>query len=364
VTSQNNQQRQITVIDQVERRLSDIQKMLPGSISIDEFFSQFKLAAMKVPGLLDCTPRSVMIACMQAAADGLMLDGREAAIVIHNAKKKGRPGERDYWVKEATYFQMYQGQLKRIRADDRVVRIEARTVHHKDKFSLTYGDSPTIEHVPAYGKDRGEMIGAYAIVTYKDGTRQHEFMEVDEIEAIRNRSRGYDPTDPKGPWHTDFSEMAKKTVLRRIAKLLPQSSGQRADQVDADDIESAADAIDMLDFDRPAAITRRDATEADKGVGDQEEGREAPAQRGLDVDDSRPDPAPEQPTSRIPDDTPEPWRDRLYGLEAECRLALDRGSVEEAWTRFDTTYADPVPPKGVLKLVKMIVDDRLAQLTA
>jgi len=66
----------------------------------------------------------------------------------------------------------------------------------------------------------------------------------------------------------------------------------------------------------------------------------------------------------VPDDTPEPWLERLRNLEADVRMGLDRGAVEEAWTNFDATYGDPVPPKGVLRIVKDLVDTRLGQLTA
>ena len=40
-----------------------------------------------------------------------------------------------------------------------------------------------------------------------------------EIEKVRGRSRA----SASGPWVTDFVEMAKKTVLRRLAKLAPMS---------------------------------------------------------------------------------------------------------------------------------------------
>jgi len=51
-----------------------------------------------------------------------------------------------------------------------------------------------------------------------------------EIEAIRNRSRA----GKSGPWVTDFAEMAKKTVVRRLSKMLPLSS-EIMRHVEADD---------------------------------------------------------------------------------------------------------------------------------
>ena len=40
-----------------------------------------------------------------------------------------------------------------------------------------------------------------------------------EIDTVRSRSRA----SHEGPWVTDYPEMAKKTVLRRLAKLAPMS---------------------------------------------------------------------------------------------------------------------------------------------
>jgi recombination protein RecT len=44
-------------------------------------------------------------------------------------------------------------------------------------------------------------------------------MTKDEVDAIRKRSR----SGSSGPWVTDYGEMAKKTSLRRLCKLLPLS---------------------------------------------------------------------------------------------------------------------------------------------
>jgi hypothetical protein len=60
-------------------------------------------------------------------------------------------------------------------------------------------------------------------------------MSRDEIEAVRKRSRAANA----GPWVTDWNEMAKKTVFRRLSKWIPLSSEYR-DALDAD-IEERSD---------------------------------------------------------------------------------------------------------------------------
>jgi recombination protein RecT len=70
------------------------------------------------------------------------------------------------------------------------------------------------------------------MVTKKDGSRQACVMSRDEIESVRKRSR----SGQSGPWATDWCEMAKKTVFRRLSKWLVLSPEIR-DLVEAEDGE-------------------------------------------------------------------------------------------------------------------------------
>ena len=73
------------------------------------------------------------------------------------------------------------------------------------------------------------------MATLKSGEVSREVMSIDEIEAIRKRSRAANT----GPWVTDYSEMARKTVARRHSKVLPMST-------DLDDVIRRDD--DLYDF--------------------------------------------------------------------------------------------------------------------
>jgi len=63
------------------------------------------------------------------------------------------------------------------------------------------------------------MIAAYGAAKFKDGEGHFEVMYKADIEAIRTRSRAKDD----GPWITDYDEMARKTVIRRLCKYLPMN---------------------------------------------------------------------------------------------------------------------------------------------
>lgn len=103
--------------------------------------------------------------------------------------------------------------------------VQAQLVHTKDEFNHNgSGEKPT-HKFNSFG-ERGEIVGAYCIAKTSDGDYLTETMTIDEICQIRDRSVSYKSYKSKGsmtPWVTDFTEMAKKTVVKRAAKLWPKS---------------------------------------------------------------------------------------------------------------------------------------------
>lgn len=74
---------------------------------------------------------------------------------------------------------------------------------------------------------------------------QFEVMNRAEIEAVRSQSKA----GTRGPWVSHWDEMAKKTVIRRLFKLLPVSiEAHRAVEVDEKtDRGEAITAADVID---------------------------------------------------------------------------------------------------------------------
>ena len=98
-----------------------------------------------------------------------------------------------------------------------MTRIEARVVYAKDFFEIGFGSAQALIHRPYLGPDRGDIVAAYAIAELKDSEDQIEVMTRAELDLVRMRS----PSSNDGPWVSDFAEMARKTVLRRLCKYLP-----------------------------------------------------------------------------------------------------------------------------------------------
>ena len=91
-----------------------------------------------------------------------------------------------------------------------------------------------------------------------------EIMTKSEVEAIRNRSNGYNYAKKYGkenPWTTDFDEMAKKTVFRRVSKWLPLSPElvSAVEEDDKDFIDVKASEITGSRFETPQIETSQEA---------------------------------------------------------------------------------------------------------
>ena len=192
------------------RMTPEFKSALPPQIPVERFVRTTITAVQMQPQLLEADRRSLLGACMKAAQDGLLPDGREAALVIF--RSKGGP--------VVQYMPMVGGLLKKIRNSGELASIGAHVVYEKDEFSYTLGDCESITHKPYLGSDRGNPIAAYAVAHTKDGAVYREVMSLADIERVRAVSRARDA----GPWVDWWDEMARKTVIRRLAKRLPSSA--------------------------------------------------------------------------------------------------------------------------------------------
>jgi recombination protein RecT len=230
----------ISVIDSVRSTLTKMQPefaaALPPQIPAEKFIRTTVTAIQMQPDLLQADRRSLLGACMKAAQDGLLPDGREAALVIF----RGKGGA------QVQYMPMIGGLLKKLRNSGELASISAHVVHEHDQFDYILGDEERIEHKPCLFGDRGQPIAVYAVAKTKDGAVYREVMSVEEVEKVRSVSRAGN----SGPWVAWWGEMAKKTVIRRLCKRLPSSAD--LDQVIAHDNEN----YDLSQATRPMSQER------------------------------------------------------------------------------------------------------------
>jgi len=244
---------------------------LPPQIPVEKFIRTTLTAVQMNPELLGADRRSLLGACMKAAQDGLMLDGREAAPVIFRTKEGPK----------VQYMPMVGGILKKIRNSGELASISAHVVYDKDLFKYSLGDNENIEHTPSLDSDRGKPIAAYAIAKTKDGAIYREVMSVGDIEKVRNASRA----SQSGPWVQWWDEMARKTVIRRIAKRLPSSAD--VDQMLENDNETYVQQSSRQTIDITPAPEPLSRLKASMGAVDPETGEvPAPAVEVADVNNA------------------------------------------------------------------------------
>lgn len=204
----------------------EFERLLAGTVDPEVFMSVATEAFRSNEKLLKIAltaPDSLMKALHDAAALKLVPNGvLGSAYIVPRWNSKTRRDE--------AYFQAgYRGLVDLIIRSGKVSHVESRVVYEQDDFELVYGTSPNLKHVPFVDGNRGKVRGAYAVGFMLDGSTVVEFMTAAQIDAIRKRS----PAKDSGPWVTDYEEMSRKTVVRRLAKSLPMSvEVQRAIELD------------------------------------------------------------------------------------------------------------------------------------
>jgi recombination protein RecT len=199
----------LTTVDQVRTQLTAMTPQfaaaLPKHVSPERFVRVMMTAVQMTPALLNADRRTLFSSAMKASQMGLLPDGREGAIVTFKDL--------------AQFMPMVAGIMKMVRNSGEISTWSVQAVYENDAFDFCLGDEEHITHKPAL-TNRGKIIAVYSIVSMKDGEKSREVMSVEDVNAIRARSR----SGNSGPWVSDFAEMAKKTVVRRHAKRLPMST--------------------------------------------------------------------------------------------------------------------------------------------
>ncbi len=196
---------------EMDKRMAVMDTSLAAGIDPQRLKNVALATFTKRPELWDCDPVSIaraIVECGQAGLEPTGLLGGAYLVPFFNSKTGKQEAQLIIGYRGLAMLAMRSGLLR---------RIEARVVHAKDEFAYQFGIDPILSHRPLLAEDTGNVVYAYAVAFYRDGDPQFDVMSLAEIEVIHRRSKSPD----KGPWITDFEEMCKKTVLRRLSKLLP-----------------------------------------------------------------------------------------------------------------------------------------------
>lgn len=193
----------------------EVAKVLPKHVTPERMARIAMTAVMKTPALLTCTRESVLNCLMLCSQAGLEPDGRLAHLIPFG--------------NTCQVIFDYKG-LVALALRNGYEAVYADRVCEGDVFdAFVENGEKKLTHRVDWKRPRGEAYAYYA-VCQRNGTVDFEVMTREEVDAIRARSRA----GKSGPWVTDYDEMGKKSVLRRMSKrwdLMPEIR----DVINADD---------------------------------------------------------------------------------------------------------------------------------
>lgn len=138
--------------------LEQLKESLPEGVSLERFKRVAITAIRTKPELAEANPNSLFASIVKCAQDGLIPDGREAALVKYKD--------------DVSYLPMIGG-IRKI-AGEYGWTIRTAVVYEHDEFSHYVDDGDEkIDHRPVRpGVERGQRIAAYAIAKHRDGRRK------------------------------------------------------------------------------------------------------------------------------------------------------------------------------------------------
>lgn len=207
---QQQEQRSMTVRDLLAgSKAKAMAAVCTNALTAEKIVKLFALAASRTPLLLQCTPVSVANAMMQCSELGIAPGtlGTAYPIPFYNGAAKAY---------ECQLIIGYRGLVELARRSGQVSTITAGVVREGDHFEYEDGIDPILRHRPTAPLS-AKRTHAWAAVKFKDGSFQTAVLRWEEVERVRACSKAGN----SGPWAKHTDEMAKKTALRRLCKLLP-----------------------------------------------------------------------------------------------------------------------------------------------
>lgn len=214
-----------TLKDLVQQMEGQFAKALPKVITPDRFTRIALTALSSNPNLMECDRNSFLGALMNAAQLGLEPNTPlgQAYLIPYKNTKRG--------ITECQFQIGYKGLLDLAYRSGEVATVQAQIVYENDKFEYELGLEPKLVHIPADG-ERGAAVRVYAVFKLKNGGYSFEVMSMDDV---KRHAQKYSKAFSSGPWQTNFEEMAKKTVLKKVLKYAPIRSDFIVDAVQKDD---------------------------------------------------------------------------------------------------------------------------------
>lgn len=211
---------QLTTVEAgLTKLLPQMQQIAPTGANPERIARTIAFACEQNPVLLSCTLPSIITAAMTASVLGLECDGPsgQGYIIPYFGRER-----------RAQFVAGYKGYVSLAHRAGRT--LEGFVVREGDDLTFNEG-AGVVEHTRTLGGERErKLIGVYAISRAVGQPTMVRVMSLDEVLAVRDGSNGWQSfvkgRTRSSTWQPDadggaFSAMARKTVMRRLAKDLP-----------------------------------------------------------------------------------------------------------------------------------------------
>lgn len=225
--------------DLIKAMEPEIKKALP-SVITPERFTRMALSTLNTtPKLMECSKMSFLGALMNAAQLGLEPNTVLGQAYLIPYRNKGNM--------ECQFQIGYKGLIDLAYRNDKMQNIQAHCVYENDQFEYELGLDSKLKHIPALS-DRGNLILVYAMYKLTNGGYGFEVMSKEDID---NHAKKYSQSfsSSYSPWKTNYEEMAKKTVVKKLLKYAPIKSDFATSVAQDETIKSfGEDVVDMSEI--------------------------------------------------------------------------------------------------------------------
>lgn len=194
---------QVRFSDQLTDKLISVENALPKDFNRERFVQNCLAVMNENPDLAKINKAATIQGLLKGAYLGLDFMNKECYLIPYG---------------NSVSFQTdYKGEVKFTKkySTRKIMDIYAKVVREGDSFTEEIIDGkPSIDFKPVVFSKK-DIIGAFAVVLFKDGGMMYEVMSVDDINSVRNN---YSKASQSKAWKNSFDEMCKKTVLRRLCK--------------------------------------------------------------------------------------------------------------------------------------------------
>lgn len=200
-----SEKNQLTVIyNSLDTTLDNQMSALPQGFNKPRFL-QNCMTVIQENDFSKCDARTVVRTLMKGAYLGLDFFNKECYAIPYGGKVQ---------------FQTdYKGEIKLAKkySINPIKDIYAKVVKQGDEFEeIIENGRQSINFKPLPFND-SQIVGAFAVCLFKDGSMMYDTMSASEIESTR---KNYSKMPNGQAWKNSPGEMYKKTVLRRLCKLI------------------------------------------------------------------------------------------------------------------------------------------------